>query len=142
MQEVSAFDDEGQMEMIETAEKKQKSLDEVPLLVRQMRHLQIDFKAVRLYFKLLKSALKGNDETFRSKVMEMVELILFEWSQVKDNAEAPEMRIMCARGILMLLHLEQIGDFDWFGVSYEIMNALQTVYVVAETHRKELTLSK
>lgn len=142
MQEVSAFDEEGQMEMIETQQKQQKALEEMPLIVRQMRHLQIDFKAVRLYFKLLQGALKNDSAQFRAKVQEMLELILFEWQQVKENKDAPEMRIMCARGILMLLHLEQIGDFDWFDVSYEIMSAVQTVYAEAEHRRSELVLAK
>ncbi len=42
------------------------------------------------------------------------------------------MRLMCARGLLMLMCLVEIGDFDWFKISLEIMNAFKEVYSHAE----------
>jgi hypothetical protein len=46
----SAFDEDGQEEARIKIEKAQALHDMVPETVRQMAHLQIDFKAVRLYF--------------------------------------------------------------------------------------------
>jgi hypothetical protein len=60
-------------------------------------------------------------------ISEMTELILFEWSQHKENTENPEMRLMCARGLLMLMCLAEIGDFDWFKISFGIMSAFLEV---------------
>ena len=42
-------------------EKAQIEHDLIPDIVRQMDHLQIDFQAVRLYFKLLRQAIKDDD---------------------------------------------------------------------------------
>jgi hypothetical protein len=65
-------------------------------------------------------------------ISEMTELILFEWSQHKENTANPEMRLMCARGLLMLMCLAEIGDFDWFKISLGIMTAFKEVYNHAE----------
>jgi len=59
--EASAFDEEGQEELRIKMEKAQIQHDMIPETVRQMDHLQIDFQAVRLYFKLLKQAVKNDD---------------------------------------------------------------------------------
>lgn len=95
------------------------------MVVRQMKHMQIDYDAVRLYFKQLKSALKNDVGLMQKMISEMTELILFEWSQHKENTANPEMRLMCARGLLMLMCLVEIGDFDWFKISLGIMTALK-----------------
>jgi len=42
--------------------------------------MQIDYEAVRLYFKQLKSALKNEVPMMQKVISEMTELILFEWS--------------------------------------------------------------
>jgi hypothetical protein len=39
---------------------------------------------------------------------------------------------MCARGILMLLHIEELGEFDWFEESYEIMRGVLEIYKNSE----------
>jgi len=46
------------------------------------------------------------------------------------------MRLMCARGLLMLMCLVEIGDFDWFKISLAIMTAFKEVYSHAE--RREM----
>ncbi len=51
MPEASAFDDDAEYERIELQMKRSMSLIEVPMIVRQMKHMQIDFDAVRVYFK-------------------------------------------------------------------------------------------
>lgn len=38
------------------------------------------------------------------------------------------MRLMCARGLLMLMCLIEIGDYDWFEISNSIMTAFNEVY--------------
>lgn len=43
---------------------------------------------------------------------EMVELLEYELDK-----DLPQTKLMCVRGLLMLLHLEQFTDFDWLGVS-------------------------
>jgi hypothetical protein len=66
----------------------------------------------------------------------MTELILFEWQQHSDNTANPEMRLMCARGLLMLMCLIEIGDYDWFDISFAIMSAFKEVY--ADSERLEM----
>jgi hypothetical protein len=61
----------------------------------------------------------------------MTELILHEWSQCQ-NSSSPEMRLMCARGILMLLHIEELDEFDWFEESLEIMSGVLEIYKNSE----------
>ena len=39
---------------------------------------------------------------------------------------------MCARGLLMLMCLEEIEEFDWLKISLEIMKAFKEVYSYAE----------
>lgn len=137
MQEVSAFDEEGQEEL------EQQAREELPEHVRQMQHLQIDFKAVRLYFKLLKASFKHDTDAYKKSVSEMVELILHEWT-VHQHGSSPELKLMCARGLLMLLHIEELGEFDWFSISHEIMVAVLEVYAKAESleMRQETDLAK
>jgi len=125
---MSAFDEEAQEDLEESLQRKQSELDQVPEIVRQMRHLQIDFKAIRLYFKLLKQATK-NDAVYRKSITELTELIMHQYS----CSDSPEMRLMCTRGLLMLLHIEEIGEFDWFQVSFEILSSLQEVYASVTT---------
>jgi hypothetical protein len=42
------------------------------------------------------------------------------------------MRLMCARGILMMLHIEELGEFDWFEESFQIMSAVLEIYKNSE----------
>ena len=39
-----------------------------------------------------------------------------EWEQAQFGA-SPEMRLMCARGLLMCLCMEQLGEFHWLEAS-------------------------
>jgi len=50
-------------------------------------------------------------------VQELIELIEFEWST--DN---PDTKLMCARGLFMLLHIESLSDFGWLHISYDIIS--------------------
>ena len=51
---------------------------------------------------------------------------------------------MCARGLLMLMCLEEIEEFDWLKISLEIMKAFKEVYSYAERleMRSEKLLAK
>jgi hypothetical protein len=63
---------------------------------------------VRLYFKQLLRFSKNQIE-FLSKISELVELIIHEWEiNTEDQAKSsyPKIRLMCLRGLMMLLHLE------------------------------------
>lgn len=46
----------------------------------------------------------------------MIELIEYELSAQKNGS-----KIMCARGLLMLLHIDQLIDFQWLHISQEII---------------------
>ena len=46
------------------------------------------------------------------------------------------MRLMCARGLLVLMCLVEIGDFDWFNTSLAIMNAFDKIYSQANRAEK------
>ncbi len=50
---------------------------------------------------------------------------------------------MCARGLLMLLQIEWISDFDWMKPSMEIVTALNRVYSLVQSRqqRQEKKLS-
>lgn len=50
---------------------------------------------------------------------------------------------MCARGLLMLLQIEWISDFDWLKTSMEIVTALNQVYSLVQSRqqRQEKKLS-
>lgn len=70
-------------------------------------------------------------EDYKQAVSEMTELIMHEWSNCQLGS-SPEMKLMCARGLLMLLHMEELGEFDWFHNSFEIMSAVLAVFDEAQ----------
>jgi len=53
----------------------------------------------------------------------MVELLEYELDK-----DLPQTKLMCVRGLLMLLHLEQFADFDWLGVSEQVLALLAGVF--------------
>lgn len=134
--EASAFDEDAQEDLRIKMEKAQIEHDLIPDIVRQMDHLQIDFQAVRLYFKLLRQAIKDDDQ-LRDSISTMVELVMFEWSSCQNNTQ-PEKRLMCARGLLMLLQIECISDFDWLKIAMEIITALNKVYSLVQSQQQRM----
>lgn len=53
----------------------------------------------------------------------MIELIEYEWS-----TNNPDSKLMCVRGLLMLLHIESLSDFDWQHISQDIISLLNRIY--------------
>lgn len=56
-------------------------------------------------------------KAFMQQISEMLELIEYELSTDKG----PESKLMCARGLLMLLHIESLSDFDWQPAAQDII---------------------
>jgi|694.fasta_scaffold98311_3 hypothetical protein len=50
-----------------------------------MKHMQIDFDAVRLYFKQLKSAVGNDVKKMQGMIQEMTDLIMLLWNENKNN---------------------------------------------------------
>jgi hypothetical protein len=63
------------------------------------------------------------EEKFLASIKELLELIDFEWQSQKAHT-----RMLCMRGLLMLLHLESLQDNLWQGVSTEILGKLNKIF--------------
>jgi hypothetical protein len=100
-----------------------------------MRTIGIDYKATKLYFKLLKESL-NNREQNQELVLQMIELLHHEISQ-PDVDQVHQ--LMCLRGVLMLMHSDQMNDFDWFDVSNELLELFLKLFSkAADISRREL----
>lgn len=55
---------------------------------------------------------KFNNDLFKSNVQEMIELIEYELS-----TKNPDTKLMCVRGLFMLLHIESLSDLAWQSIS-------------------------
>lgn len=104
--EVSAFDEEGQIDL-------EKSND-------VFTHIQIDYQRLKVFFKKVQQQL---DEKFKTYVSDLIELIEYEWS-----TQNPDTKLMCARGLFMLLHIESLSDFAWQNISHDIITLLNKVF--------------
>lgn len=94
----------------------------------QLQHFQIDLEAVRAYFKRLRAAYSDDMKVFQGAVNDFVTVLMHEWSELYqqdnsiDNMDqdmpmiefALEHKLMCARGLLMLMNVEELSQFDWF----------------------------
>ena len=69
-------------------------------MLAKMRQISIDYKAIKLYFKLLKDSLQ-NSEHNQELILQMTELLHHAMVQ-PDIAEVNQ--LMCLRGLLMLMH--------------------------------------
>lgn len=59
-----------------------------------------------------------------SQVSEMIELIMYE---AYHNAQEPsdaDIKVMCARGLFMLLQIEHLSDYAWLKISFEIIQSI------------------
>lgn len=56
-------------------------------------------------------------------ICEMVELIEYELDKNLNWT-----KLMCVRGLLMLLHLEQFADFGWLDISEQILTLLTKAF--------------
>ena len=79
---------------------------------------QINIKSLKSFYSTVER-LGDKREDFISLVMEMVELISFYCSQVDDNQ-----KLMCVRGLLMLMHNDRLSDYKWIEVCYELSKVL------------------
>ena len=77
---------------------------------RVMRIYGIDFQGVQLYFRQLKEAMnKKNPDDYNMSLSLLIEVIKHEYNQNKSNQQT---QLMCARGLLMLMHNDQFSDYD------------------------------
>ncbi len=108
--------------------------------IAQMRALSIDYKATKLYFKLLKESLHNKDHN-QELIVQMTELIHHEMTQ-PDPTQV--LHLMCLRGLLMLMHNDQFSDFDWFEISNEILELFLELFAKAAdlSHREIIDLEK
>ena len=114
--EVSAFDEE--------AQEKMKIKDS------EVSFLEIDFDAVRQYFKLLLGKFEDSKQFF-AKIHELLELITHVWENnfhEPEKSSYPKIRTMCIRGLVMLLHLEQINDYDCAKLTYQLLETLNQFF--------------
>ena len=49
---------------------------------------------------------------------------------------------MCMRGLLLLMHNESFNDFEWFGVSNEILDILVQLMSNSTKNRAETNIEK
>ena len=73
------------------------------------------------FLKQVHSAL--GEEKFLATVKELLELIDFEWQSSKAHT-----KMLCVRGLLMLLHLESLNDHSWQGVAMDILFNLNRIF--------------
>lgn len=60
-----------------------------------------------------------------------MELIIHEWENnfhEPEKSSYPKIRTMCIRGLVMLLHLEQISDYDCFKLTFQLLETLNQFY--------------
>jgi len=68
---------------------------------------------------------------FFAKLKELLDLIEHEWRNnfhEPEKSSYPKIRTMCIRGLIMLLHMEQINDYDCFEVTYQLLETLNELY--------------
>lgn len=115
----SAFEEvtEEQLKRQKEAQLKRMKSKQEQCRMARMRQLSIDYKATKLYFKLLKESLHNKDHN-QELILQITELIHHEMTQ-PDASQL--VHLMCLRGLLMLMHNDQFSDFDWFEISNEIL---------------------
>ena len=61
-------------------------------------------------------------------------MIDLQWDTSCEESEATvgHGKLMCARGLLMLMHLENLEDFNMFEVTFQLC---ETILKVTEMHR-------
>lgn len=104
--EVSAFDEEAQNDI-------EKSHD-------VFSNIQIDYQRLKVFYKKVQEQLDGKFKTF---VSDLIELIEYEWSTENEDT-----KLMCARGLFMLLHIESLSDFAWQHISHDIISLLNKIF--------------
>ena len=105
---MSAFDD------IAIAEKK---FEETQCAYKKV---QIDFMRVKDFLSQMNNAMTGRQ--FMQQVLDLIDLIDFEIQQERSHT-----KIMCVRGLLMLMHLESFSDFEWQHITYDILGKLNKI---------------
>lgn len=109
-------------------------------IAAQLQPLAIDLQAVKFYFKQLRNIPDQTEEGY----MENVEVLLDVIDDLTTASEEERSRLMCARGLLLLMHNEQFSDYQAAPVTQKILSSLQYVLkqAVPEGARTEMDLSK
>lgn len=56
--------------------------------------------------------------------MEMIQLISFYCMDTEEK----NMKLMCARGLMMLMQLDKLNELSWLEVSFELCKVLNSIY--------------
>ena len=62
--------------------------------------------------------MKANAQSYNEAIGQLIEVIQHEFSQNTGNQQ---LQLMCARGLLMLMHNDQFADYDTQDISVEII---------------------
>ena len=76
-------------------------------IAAQLQPLAIDLQAVKFYFKQLRNIPDQTEEGY----MENVEVLLDVIDDLTTASEEERSRLMCTRGLLLLMHNEQFSDY-------------------------------
>jgi hypothetical protein len=89
--------------------------------------LQIDYKAVQLFFRLIKPGM--NSGTLYKAISELTDVISLEFERHagQKTPEIEHVHLMCARGLMMLMHSEQFETLDFMDESLTIMEVFLVV---------------
>ena len=103
----------------------------------QYIHMAIDYKAVQMYFKMLKELIKNEDQ-FRDTVGDLITAIEHTYDYAADSKtdkHAGQIRLMCVRGVLMLFHLADLEDYVWQETAERLGELFCKFYNDAVEHR-------
>lgn len=109
---------------------------------RRLNLMSIDYKAVQLYFRILKP--KMGTEALRDAVRELTMIIQYEFERTEGQPQHDHSQLMCARGLIMLMHSQQFDTIDFINESIQVMEAFQTVLgdIASEQARQEKDFMK
>ena len=106
------------------------AFDDAPLQKKQLFHkteeeilvqkYAIDFKQVNTLFQKLKKSFP-NEQQMRAAIERLIELFSFEYS---NSQKTPENVLMIWRGMIILLQMESLNDWDWSHILVAILHAL------------------
>ena len=99
-------------EIVSHADQKEKIKEQTVAWYSKFSHMTIDYKAVQLYFKKLREIIKPEDQ-FRESVSDLITAIEHTWGLACTGDQNSDHKLMCTRGLLILLHMECLEEFDW-----------------------------
>ena len=66
---------------------------------------------------------------FQNQILELIEMINY---YISEAEESNDQKLQLARGLFMLMHLEQLKDADWSHVAFQIVSAINILYKAAD----------